>query len=306
MTATIIRARVIHAMTIPFTVQIAATTATAAETALDTVIPQIDAYLHDIDARFSPFRSDSLVGRARRGDWSALLSDREFAEIYALCQQAKRLTDGAFDPMHAGEYDPTGLVKGWAVQRAYERFLQPLLRDAQHDTCKAAAIGGGGDIQAGVRSGTDDFAWRIGVDNPFGNHATALTPVTATEPNVPPHSSNREKPPDCPNVTGQATETPLASASRTPTLHTITLRNGAIATSGTSARGEHITRGDHSLAQATIVADQLIFADMWATTAISIGEDRLRALISRAGGFGRVDHVQAVLVSTDRSLAYLP
>ena len=285
MTATIIRARVIHAMTIPFTVQIAATTATVAETALDMVIPQIDTHLRDIDARFSPFRSDSLVGRARRGDWNALLKDREFAEIYALCQQAKRLTDGAFDPMHAGEYDPTGLVKGWAIQRAYERFLQPLLRDAQYDACKAAAIGGGGDIQAGVR-GDSDFVWRIGVDNPFGNHATALMPVTATE---------------------TTTTTPLASTSRTPsTLRTITLRNGAIATSGTSARGEHITRTDHSLAQATIVADQLIFADMWATTAISVGENRLRALISQAGGFGSVDHVQAVLVRADRSLAHLP
>ena len=284
MTATIIRARVIHAMTIPFTVQIAATTVTTDETALDTVMPQIDTHLRDIDARFSPFRSDSLVGRARRGDWSALLNDREFAEIYALCQQAKRLTDGAFDPMHAGEYDPTGLVKGWAIQRAYERFLQPLLHETQHDTCKAAAIGGGGDIQAGVR-GDSDFTWRIGVDNPFGNQATALTPVTATDP---------------------TTATPLVSASRTPALRTITLRNGAIATSGTSARGKHITRTDHSLTQATIVADQLIFADMWATTAISVGEDRLRALISRAGGFGLVDHVQAVLVRTDRSLAHLP
>lgn len=84
MTATIIRARVIHAMTIPFTVQIAATTVTTAETALDMVMPQIDTHLHDIDTRFSPFRSDSLVGRALRGDWSALLNDREFAEIYAL------------------------------------------------------------------------------------------------------------------------------------------------------------------------------------------------------------------------------
>lgn len=269
-----IRACVIHAMTIPFTVQIATTTADKADLLLAEVTPQITKHLHDVERRFSPFRADSLVSKARQGDWTALPTEPDFAEVYALCQQAKRLTEDAFNPMHAGAYDPTGLVKGWAIQRAYEQFLQPLLHDGR---CEAAAISGGGDIQTGVRSNSD-FKWRIGVENPL-------------------FASNKPH-----NAAAYSSGVSLA----TSTLRTITLHNGAIATSGTHKRGEHITRTDHSLAQATIVADQLIFADMWATTAISVGETRLRALIERANGFNGMDHIMAVLVRTDYSIAELP
>lgn len=269
-----IQARVVHAMTIPFTVQLVGPEhpvspehhdssehpVTASTALIDTVMPRVAEFLDHVDRAFSPFRDDSLVGRARRGDWSALLSSREFADVYALCQQAKRLTGGAFDPMHAGVYDPTGIVKGWAVQRAFERFLQPLIDDGR---CDAAAIGGGGDIQTGV-SRNSDFTWRIGVENPF--HSTT------------------------PNLEGDA-----------PTLRTITVRNAGIATSGTAKRGEHITRNDYGLAQATVVDDRLTFADMWATAAISAGEQRFRELAERSGG-----HITAVLVGVDGRLTRIP
>ncbi|KAA8815335.1 FAD:protein FMN transferase [Bifidobacterium callitrichos] len=274
-----IRARVIHAMTIPFTIQLVRTgdtgpdnnridpitkdsPASHLDTLLDEVTPRIAAFLADVDSTFSPFRDDSQVAAARRGDWSALLHPgpldgrpvTAFAEIYALAQQAKALTDGHFDPMHAGVYDPTGIVKGWAVEEAHRRFLKPLLDTGR---CEAAAIGGGGDIQTGV-SNNSCFTWNIGVADPFS----------------PTHDA---------------------------TLRTITLRNGGIATSGTSARGEHITRRAHDLAQVTVVDDRLTFADMWATAAISAGERDFRAMIAR-NDVARTT-ISAVLVRADGTVA---
>ncbi|WP_160268289.1 FAD:protein FMN transferase [Bifidobacterium callitrichos] len=239
-------------MTIPFTIQLVGGHEAATERLdmlLDEITPRIATFLADIDSTFSPFRDDSQVAAARRGDWSALLRNPAFAEIYALAQQAKALTDGHFDPMHKGVYDPTGIVKGWAVEEAHRRFLKPLL-DAGR--CEAAAIGGGGDIQTGV-SNNSCFTWNIGVADPFS----------------PTHDA---------------------------TLRTITMRNGGIATSGTSARGEHITRRTHDLAQVTVVDDRLTFADMWATAAISAGERDFRTMIARAT-------LQAVLVRTDGTVA---
>lgn len=265
----------IHAMTIPFTIQLVADNqAHQLDALLDEVTPRIEAFLADVDVTFSPFRDDSQVAAARRGDWSALLSpgplDRfgrnnsptAFAEIYALCQQAKDLTDGYFNPMHAGVYDPTGIAKGWAVEQAHRRFLKPLL-DAGR--CEAAAIGGGGDIQTAVRDDSG-FEWNIGVADPFDASKTLHT--------IAPH---------------------------TITAHTITARNAGIATSGTTARGEHITRTAHDLAQATVVCDRLTFADMWATTAISAGEQAFQTLVSR-NDIARAT-VMAILVRTDGSIA---
>ncbi|OZG59851.1 ApbE family [Bifidobacterium myosotis] len=257
-----IQARVIHAMTIPFTVQLVSERrdATYLATLIDEVTPQIGAFLQHVDATFSPFRHDSQVSAARRGDWSGLLRgthnahgtqdtrgtrhhgttispdgarrpQSEFAEVYALAQQAKQLTHGHFDPMHAGVYDPTGIVKGWAIERAHERFLMPLIRSGR---CDAAALGGGGDIQTAVADDSD-FTWRIGVQNPDDPRST---------------------------------------------LRTVTMRNGGIATSGTSQRGEHITRTAHDLKQATVIDDHLTFADMWATAAASAGEAAFRNIVA--------------------------
>lgn len=58
----------------------------------------------------------------------------------------------------------------------------------------------------------------------------------------------------------------------------IELRDGAVATSGLAERGEHILdprtgRPATALASATVVADTLTLADVWATTAIVAGDE---------------------------------
>lgn len=253
--AAVTRAGVVHAMTIPFTMQIRCReddhgkAADRADALIERTMPALKAYLDHVEAVFSPFRADSAVSLANRADWSALLDDPDFAEVYALCALAKRITDGHFDAAHAGGYDPVGIVKGWAVQRAHERLLMPLVRSG---ACEAAAIGGGGDVQTAVADGSD-FVWRVGVQDPADPDAT---------------------------------------------VRTIMLRDGAVATSGTSKRGEHIDRTAHDLAQATVVDDHLTFADMWATTAIAAGETEFRRLFGARGSAQSM----AVLVRVDGSV----
>jgi len=108
--------------------------------------------LHDADAMFSTFRADSALMRHRRGELADVPA--ELLEVLELSSWARRLTDGAFDPWAMpGGFDPTGLVKGWAAQRALEQ-----LRDAG---MRAAMVNAGGDIACfGPRP------WRIGVRDP--------------------------------------------------------------------------------------------------------------------------------------------
>lgn len=71
---------------------------------------------------------------------------------------------------------------------------------------------------------------------------------------------------------------------------TIRLQRGAVATSGISKRGEHITypRGraqapDDDVVQATVVAPSLAEADIWATAAVAAGLNRFAALVQGNG-----------------------
>ena len=52
----------------------------------------------------------------------------------------------------------------------------------------------------------------------------------------------------------------------------------AVATSGSSERGEHIWRKDTSFVQATVIASDLVTADVWATALISGGDEALEIL----------------------------
>lgn len=223
----VLRTAVFHLMTMPFTLRLRhadePTLRGAAESCRD--------LLSHVDRTFSPFRDDSLTSRANRGDWGGLLDDPDFHEVYARAAMAADLTHGHFRAMRDGRYDPVGLVKGWAIERAFTRFLRPLL-DAGR--AEAAALGGGGDMQLGVASDSD-FVWGVGIEDPR----------------------------DAGMLAG-----------------TVRLADGAVATSGTSKRGEHIDRTADDLIQATVVGTHLTDADMWATTAIAAGRACFGTLVA--------------------------
>ena len=98
----------------------------AASTRQSTV-DEIFAELHDIDRIFSTYKPDSDVSRLRREEVTVADCDPKVCEVLELCEQARLATGGYFDAWQQGpdgviRIDPSGLVKGWAVQRAATRL----------------------------------------------------------------------------------------------------------------------------------------------------------------------------------------
>ena len=113
-------------------------------------------WLRWVDATFSTYRADSEISRLGRGE----LDDPHplVREVLARCEALRRETDGYFDARAGGRLDPSGYVKGWAVERAAAFGRGRFLIDA------------GGDV---VLRG----AWRVGIRHPHerGRLAAAIT-----------------------------------------------------------------------------------------------------------------------------------
>lgn len=77
------------------------------------------AELRAVDAAFSPFRPRSLVSAVRRGELPPDAYPPPLAEVVRRCAALRAATDGWFDAWAVpGGFDPSGIVKGWAVDRA--------------------------------------------------------------------------------------------------------------------------------------------------------------------------------------------
>lgn len=118
------------------------------------------AVLHDVDARFSTYRTDSEVMRLRDGRLALADASPDVHEVLRLCDLARERTDGLFDaylPDAAGRavFDPSGLVKGWAAARA------ALVLDDVPGI--AYCLNAGGDVVVG---GREPRPWRIGIEDP--------------------------------------------------------------------------------------------------------------------------------------------
>ncbi|MYR46008.1 FAD:protein FMN transferase, partial [Streptomyces sp. SID5910] len=74
--------------------------------------------LHRVDEVFSTYREDSQVSRLACGELSLAQCAPEVAEVLELAARAERVSEGWFSPSYRGRLDPTGIVKGWAVERA--------------------------------------------------------------------------------------------------------------------------------------------------------------------------------------------
>jgi thiamine biosynthesis lipoprotein len=199
-----------------------------------------------LDAVFSTYRPESPVSRRRRGDSVAGVGDPLVEEVEQLCAEAEERTGGAFtarlpDADGVVRWDPTGLVKGWAVDRA--------ARELAGLPATAWSVNAGGDVLAGRHGhvppeGADAAAWRIGVEDP---------------------------------------------RDRSRVLTVVPLTRGAVATSGTAARGAHLydpvtQRPVDRAGSVTVVADTLLWADVWATALFVGGEATREAFARNAPG----------------------
>jgi FAD:protein FMN transferase len=118
-------------------------------------------YLRIVDRRFSPYKPDSEVSRLGRGELAEEAFSRDLREILDLCETVRRDSSGYFDIRgHRSDHapDPTGLVKGWALDRA-----GAILRAAG---ARSFCINGGGDIVA-VGEAAPGQPWRVGIRHPM-------------------------------------------------------------------------------------------------------------------------------------------
>jgi len=196
------------------------------------------------DAVFSTYRAESWVSRLDRGEVDLVDCPPEVAEVLALGDAAADASGGAFSvyrPRGDGGLglDPSGVVKGWALERA-AGALRAL---PETDFC----LSGGGDLLCRT---LDPAAapWRIGIEDP--HHPDRL-------------------------------------------LARVPVATGAVATSGTAHRGAHLVdartgRAPAAVAQVTVVAPTLTWADVDATAAYALGPEAATWLSIRPGTTGLV------------------
>lgn len=144
----ITRAEPVMGTVVSFVVDPAGLAASLVESLLEAAAVE----LHQLDDRFSAWKPESELSRLRRGEVDA--PSALMREVIELCEAARELTAGYFDPWAmAGGFDPTGLVKGWAAERALA-----VLADGG---VTAALVNAGGDVC--VIPGT---AYDVGVQHP--------------------------------------------------------------------------------------------------------------------------------------------
>ncbi len=121
------------------------------------------AWLRRVDALFSTYRAGSEISRIDRGELTIAAADPLVREVLARCGHVREETDGYFDIRASGRLDPSGLVKGWAVERA------AALLEASGE--RRFCVSAGGDLV--VRGGP----WRVGIRHPRRRRrlAAALT-----------------------------------------------------------------------------------------------------------------------------------
>jgi FAD:protein FMN transferase len=201
-------------------------------------VAALHAELRRMDATFSTYRPTSEVSRLRSGELPPAAASPVVQQVLALCEQARRDTDGWFDawlPDASGgrSLDPSGLVKGWAAERAAAALAG--LPDLDW------LVNAGGDVLGRARSGRP---WRVAVEDP---------------------------------------------RDRSRVLAVLPLRDGAVATSGTAARGAHLI-DPHTgrpaapgLLSATVTGPSLTTADVHATALCVEGPAGLRRIDAMPG-----------------------
>ena len=113
-------------------------------------------YFKKIDSRYSTYKPDSEISQINDGlpktKWST-----EMKKVFSLCDETNKLTKGYFNIKHNNKLDPSGLVKGWAINNAANMLLKHGVEDF--------FIEAGGDIQVNGKDGNEP--WIIGIRSPF-------------------------------------------------------------------------------------------------------------------------------------------
>jgi thiamine biosynthesis lipoprotein len=139
----------------------------------DAVVDRLIEWLHLVDARFSTYKEDSEISRINRGELSLEDAHADVREVLERCEELRRETNGYFDarPRSEDVLDPSGLVKGWSVDRAAAILDEAGVRNY--------AVNAGGDMLLRGRAIPDDY-WRVGILHPT-EHDKIAKVVVANE-----------------------------------------------------------------------------------------------------------------------------
>ena len=96
-------------------------------------------WLHWVDRIFSPYRPDSDVSLLAAAEVTVDGCAPEVAEVISACTAVRLCSGGYFTAAPGGVFDPSGYVKGWAVERA--AAILSAAGSASH------LVNGGGDVQ---------------------------------------------------------------------------------------------------------------------------------------------------------------
>ena len=112
-----------------------------------------------VDDRFSTYKDDSEVTRINRGELASEDAHPDVRAILARCEELRGETRGYFDARAADgqTIDPSGLVKGWSVDRVAAILAGAGVRDF--------VVSAGGDVITRGR-GLPDACWRVGIQHP--------------------------------------------------------------------------------------------------------------------------------------------
>jgi thiamine biosynthesis lipoprotein len=116
------------------------------------------ALLHEADEIFSLYKPDSPLSRLARGETSVAKCPPAVEAVWNLCEDWEKATDGYFSPFTLEHtFDPSGLVKTWAAQRAIDALVRKGVSDF--------TLNAGGDIWLSDEL-TDSKDWKVGIGKP--------------------------------------------------------------------------------------------------------------------------------------------
>lgn len=134
----------------------------------DHVLDEVFDWFREVDERFSTYKETSEISRLNRGELALDDAHPDVRAVLDRCDELRAETKGYFDVRAARDdaIDPSGLVKGWSVDRAARILDEAGTRDY--------AVSAGGDMV--VRGAV----WRVGIQHPFERDKVAKV-VEATE-----------------------------------------------------------------------------------------------------------------------------
>lgn len=119
-------------------------------------------YFTYVDETFSTYKETSEISAINRGEFSPDAGSKDMKLVFALSEETKKLTNGYFDIATGdGTYDPSGLVKGWAIFNAAQLLKARGVKNFY--------VEAGGDIEVSGKNANGE-PWRISIEHPFRQH----------------------------------------------------------------------------------------------------------------------------------------